>query len=141
MADKATDRVGGPFLTETELSALIQIPANFRDRCLIKLFAQTDILRRELCDLTIPDIKFALNQINISGPKSRIIDCSDDLLNDLKTHIGTRTDGPLFLSNRNRQISLRQINYILQGIGKRAGIKSPNPNHKHINLRSFAKVS
>jgi site-specific recombinase XerD len=141
MAEKTKDRTEGLFLSEMELTALIQVPTNLRDRCLVKLFAQTDILRRELSDLTIPDIHFELNQINIPGPKARTIECSIELINDLKAHIGTRTDGSLFLSNRDKQISLRQINYILQGIGKRAGIKSPNPKHKHINHRSFAKAS
>lgn len=141
MVDKTKARLEGAFLTDKELSALIRVPTNLRDRCVIKLFAETNIGRSELCNLSIPDIDFEQKKIEISGPKARTINCSNDLTNDLKAHIGTRTKGPLFMSNRDKQISLRQINYILQEVGERAGIKSPNPKHKHINLRSFANAS
>jgi integrase/recombinase XerD len=68
------------------------------------------------------------------GGKTRIIPIIDDeFLSDLKHHIGERRAGAVFLSNENKALSLRLVNYIVSKIGEKAGVKNPNPRLKHLN--------
>jgi len=147
MAQKQQLKDSEYHLSKREVLKLIHASHSFRDRCVVKTFGHTAIRRFELRDLDIPDIDFEQGVIHIrngKGDKSRTIPCSPDLLNDLKHHIGTRKKGPVFTSNRGGAVSLRQINYILEDVGRRAEVLNPNPKYKHITPKllrhSFARL-
>lgn len=115
---------------------MVNAPLEFRDRCVVKTFAQTAIRRFELQNMDIRDVDFDRRVIHIregKGGKERTIPCSDDLLGDLRHLVGRRRAGPVFLSNRNKALSSVAINNIVSKAGRLAGIKNPNPQYRNIN--------
>lgn len=51
--------------------------------------------------------------------------------------IGNRKTGPIFLSNWNRKMAPRSVNYIVETLGVKAGITNPNPRLTHLNPHLF----
>jgi site-specific recombinase XerD len=43
----------------------------------------------------------------------------------------------VFLSNQGTALSLRSINYVIEGVAKRAGVENPNPRLQHLNPHIF----
>ena len=123
-------------LSKQEVKKLMNASLEFRDRCVVKTFAQTAIRRFELQNLDIRDVDFERRVIHIregKGGKERTIPSSDDLLGDLRHLIGRRRAGPIFLSNRGKALSTVAINNIVAKAGRLAGLKNPNPQYKNIN--------
>ena len=76
--------------------------------------------------------------VQSKGDNTRVVPVDDDeTLSDLTQLIGERMVGIVFLSERNRQLSLRQVNYITQHAGELAEVKNPNPRLTHINPHIF----
>ena len=133
-------------LSEQEIQQLIDTATTFRNRILIRALSLTGIRREELCNLDVADVQFDRQRILIrhgKGDKSRIVPFSDSLTSDLKTLIGRRSKGPVFISQRGGRLNPRAVNYIVEDAGKRANLTNPNPERKTINphlLRhSFAR--
>ncbi|MCJ7783831.1 MAG: site-specific integrase [Desulfobacterales bacterium] len=127
-------------LKPEEIKKVIYSAEKFRDRCIVKMFAQTGIRRAELASLDIRDVDFEKNLIYIregKGGKSRTIPITEELASDLKHMINSRKTGPLFKSNRDGSLVLRQINWIVAKAGERSGIKNPNPNYSKITCHLF----
>lgn len=127
-------------LKPAEIKKIIYATNNYRDRCLIKTLALTAMRRAELASLDIRDLDFSQMVIHVrngKGGKSRIIPLSEELASDLKHLIGSKTIGPLFLSQRNGQLTLRQVNWIVSEAGKRSGVANPNPQYGHITCHLF----
>jgi integrase/recombinase XerD len=103
----------------------------------IKSLYWLGLRRHELVALDIRDIDFERKRVTVragKGGKTRIIPIIDDeFLSDLKHHIGERRAGAVFLSNENKSLSLRLVNYIVGKTGEKAGVKNPNPRLKHLN--------
>lgn len=136
MATRSQQRAGDFYLSPSEIRRLIFACDDFRDRCIIKLFAYSGIRREELQQLDVQDIDFERRRIYIrsgKGGKSRTIPASESVLADLKHLIHNRKKGPLFLSQKGGRLSLRQINRIVAKAGKAAGLRHPNPEKKAIN--------
>ncbi|MEW6329771.1 MAG: tyrosine-type recombinase/integrase, partial [Candidatus Micrarchaeota archaeon] len=124
------------YLKPEQIRDLIYHAANPRDRCLIKLLAFGGMRREELRQLDVQDIDFDRNLVTIRVAKfgkKRTIPVSQEVLSDIKFLIGERLKGPVFESRRERRISKRQINRIIEGTAERAGIKNPDPHKKHLN--------
>ncbi len=123
------------------MKKLIVAAPNFRDRCVVKALFWFGLRREELVELDIRDIDFERRRITVrmgKGEKTRVIPCVDEeTLNDLRHLIGERQTGPVFLFGRNRKFSLRQVNYITQGVGVLAQVQNPNPRLSHINPHIF----
>lgn len=133
-------------LRPSEIKKIIYGTKNFRDRCLLKMFAQTGIRRAEIANLDLRDLDFEKNLIQVregKGGKSRTIPMTDELASDLKHLMRGRKTGALFESNRGGQLTLRQINWIVAKAGELSGIKNPNPKHSriacHLFRHSFAR--
>jgi len=127
-------------LKPAEIKKVIYAAKNFRDRCLVKTFAHTAIRRAELAALNIRDIDFNRNLIEIrngKGGKSRTVPMSGDLANDLGHLIGYRKSGPVFLSQRDGPLTLRQVNWIVAQVGKASGVKNPNSRYQYITCHLF----
>lgn len=127
-------------LTPSQIRGLIRKAGSFRDACIIKTFAQTGIRRAELAALGVHDIDFDQCLIHIrngKGGKARIVPLTEELTFDLKRLIGNRSEGPVFLSKRSSSLTLRQVNWIVAKVGKRAGVKNPNPKYQNITCHLF----
>jgi integrase len=120
---------------------LLLSASNFRDRCLIKTLWWLGVRRSELVHLDVRDFDQARKRMTVhkgKGGKTRVIPIiHDEYLSDLLMLIGSRKTGPIFLSNRNRAMSLRSVNRIVSNLGDQAGIVNPNPRLTHSNPHLF----
>jgi len=83
-------------LSRQDIKKVINAALHFRDRCILKTFAQTAMRRFELVNLDVRDIDFERRLIHIregKGGKARTIPASEDLLGDLKHLLGNRKKG------------------------------------------------
>jgi len=128
-------------LKYADVRKLIVAAPNFRDRCVVKTLFWFGLRREELAELDVRDIDFGRGRVTVrlgKGRKTRVVPSVDEeTLNDLRHLIGERQDGPVFLSGRNRKLSLRQVNYVTQGVGVLAQVQNPNPRLSHINPHIF----
>ncbi len=127
-------------LKPADIKKLVIAAITFRDRCVIKTLWWLGLRRQELVDFDIRDIDFERKRVKVrgKGDKERTVPIIDDeYLSDLLHLIGPRTSGPVFLSNENKALSLRMVNYIVQQIGERAGVSNPNPRLEHLNPHIF----
>lgn len=128
-------------LKPAEVRKLVIATTNFRDRCVIKSLYWLGLRRKELVELDIRDIDFERKRVKVregKGGKTRIVPIIDDeFLGDIKHLIGSRKSGPVFLSNKEKQLAIRTVNLIIETTGKRAGIENPNPARKHLNPHIF----
>ncbi len=124
-------------LKPAEIKKLILSATNFRDRCIIKSLYWLGLRRHDLVDLDIRDIDLERKRVKVrkgKGDKVRIIPIIDDeCLSDLIHLIGSRPEGPVFLSNQQKALSIRMVNYIVKQIGERANIENPNPRRRCLN--------
>jgi len=133
-------------MSPTDIKKAINAARTFRDRCILKAFAQTAIRRFELANLDVRDLDFERKLVHIQegkDGKGRTIPVSEDLLGDLRHVLGSRKRGPVFTNPRGDKLSLRQINKIVANAGRQAGVENPNPNYKnlicHLFRHSFAR--
>ena len=128
-------------LKPAEVKKLIIATNNFRDRCIIKTLYWLGLRRQELVNLDVRDIDFQRKRVTVregKGGKTRIVPIIDDeYLGDIKHLIGNRKEGPVFLSNQDKQMSVRIINYIIKIIGEKAEIQNPHPGREHLNPHLF----
>lgn len=127
-------------LKPAEIKKVIYAAKNFRDRCLIKTLAQTAVRRAEAATLDVRDVDLERNLMNIregKGGKSRTVPITDELASDFQHLIGTRKSGPLFLSQRDAQLTVRQVNWIVAQVGKASGVKNPNSRYQNITCHLF----
>lgn len=134
-------RASAYHLKPAEIKKLVIACANFRDRCIIKTLYWLGLRRQELVNLDVRDIDFERKRVNVrqgKGGKTRIVPMIDDeYIGDVKHLIGARKEGPVFLSNQNKNLSLRAVNYIIEYTGKKAGVENPHPARKHLNPHLF----
>ena len=133
-------------LSRQDIKKIVNAPVRFRDRCILKTFAQTAIRRFELVNLDVRDVDFDRKVVYIregKGGKSRTVPISEDLLGDLRHQLSARKTGPLFINTRGEELTVRQINNIVAAAGNRAGVENPNPKYKnitcHLLRHSFAR--
>lgn len=128
-------------LKPAEVKKLVIASVNFRDRCIIKTLYWLGLRRHELVNLDARDIDFERKRVNVrrgKGEKTRIVPMIDDEhIGDLKHLLGGRNEGPVFLSNQNKALSMRAVNYIVEATGEKAGIENPHPGRKHLNPHLF----
>ncbi len=125
----------------SDVQKLLLSASNFRDRCLLKTLWWLGVRRSELISLDVRDFDEKRKRMTVhkgKGGKTRVIPIiNDEYLSDLLMLIGSRKTGPIFLSNRNRAMSLRSVNRIVANLGAQAGIVNPNPRLSHLNPHLF----
>ena len=125
-------------LKKSEVQKLIFHCTDLRERIIIRLMVHCGLRREEVANLLIDRIDWTRNRISFVG-KGRlagIVPVPPDLLQDIKFYIAGRNSGYLFPARKKKNAPLTnvQINRITTEIGKRAGVKSPNPKSKTGNI-------
>ncbi len=108
---------------------------NARDYTIIVTFLHTGIRVQELCDIKLTDINYENKTIRIKGKggKTRIVCISSRALTSIKNYLKTRknTDSKfLFLSNRGRKLSKREVQRIVKKYILFAGLNPKISCHK-----------
>ena len=127
-------------LSRQDLKKVIHAATSFRNRCILKTFAQTAMRRFELANVDIRDVDFERRLFYIregKGGKARTIPVSEDLLGDLRHLLDKRKKGVVFTNPRGEKLSVRQINKIVATAGHRADVETPNPKYKNITCHLF----
>jgi integrase len=148
MARKSQLKDSEYHLKSGEIRKVIYATDSFRDRCILKTFAQTGIRRAELAALDVRDVDLQRRRLQVregKGSKDRVLPITDELASDLAHLIGKRKTGPLFVSQRGCAISPRSLNRIVVDAGSRAGVENPNPKYggrltPHLFRHSFARA-
>ncbi|GEM_PF-249850 len=133
------------YLKEDEVRALLRAPENLRDHLILLLLYQTGMRVGELAALNVGDVDFEREEIYIQRAKrhseGRIVPLVDpDTKNKLRYYLGDRIKNkkdPLFLSNRKRRLSKRQIQRIVEKNAEKAGI-DPELRHAHVLRHTHA---
>jgi integrase/recombinase XerD len=123
-------------LKQREVQKIINAAPTYRDRCLIRLLADTGIRRAELAALDIRDLDFGNLRLTIrsgKGDKQRIVPITETLGAELRHLVGKNAAGPLFVSRLGSAMRPREINRIVERTGDLAGVRHPDPNRKSIN--------
>ena len=104
------------YLKPAALKKVVYGAESFRDRCILKTFAQTGIRRTELASLDVRDLDIERRRLRIcegKGAKERLLPITEELASDLCHLIGKRKTGPVFVSLRGGSISPRSLNRIV----------------------------
>jgi len=125
-------------LKPAEIKKLIFHCTDLRERIIIRLMVHCGLRREEVATLLIDRIDWTRSRISFIG-KGRLpgnVPAPPDLMQDIKFYIAGRKSGYLFPAKKlkNAPLTNGQINRIVADIGKRAGLKSPNPNSKTGNI-------
>jgi len=108
---------------------------NARDYAIIVTFLQTGIRVQELCDIKLTDIDNENKTLRIKGKggKTRIVRISSRALSSIKNYLETKKDTEsefLFLSNRSRKLSKREVQRIVKKYILFAGLNPKISCHK-----------
>src|SRR5262249_19951903 len=93
---------------------------------LMKPLLQTGARVSEFVNIKVEDFFFDETMILIAkakGGKSRYVPILSELAQELRTHLGDRSAGYLFETNRRMRYSSRRIQQIVKGVAERAKIK------------------
>ena len=137
-------------LKKSEVKQILFHCQTLRERIIIRLMADCGLRREEVASILVEKIDWARDRISFIG-KGRlagIVPVPPDLLQDIKFFLAGKKSGFLFPAKKlkNSHLTVTQINRIVAEIGKRAGIKSPNPNSKtgnitpHLFRHTFARL-
>lgn len=144
-------------LNEAEIHKMISVASNRRDRLIIELLVFTGCRRGELILLRRCDILIEKGIIQMPTIKRRagspyencrtVPIINDRLKLDLEAYLDIteakyKPSGysKLIQSNQHRNkdgIDVVRVNQIVADIADRAGVKSPNPNRKHVHPHMF----
>lgn len=132
------------FLTHDQIKTILNNCKTIRDRTMIEIMFYCFMRRDEVRSLRIEDIDFQNKWLNLTitkGKKRRCVPILDSVLADLRLVAGNRTQGWVFLSNKNNRLSNVQLNRITGDAANRAGLKNPDPKKHHINPHIFRHSS
>ena len=139
-------------LTQKQVHQMINAADNIRDRIIIELLAFSGARRKEITLLKVSNLDLENDRIMMPTVKRRndpykeirqIPIISQRFKQDIKTYLDLwKTKYNLKQENRLIQqasktekdgISRARINQIVAQVADRAGIKSPNPNRRHVH--------
>ena len=137
-------------LTPAEVRKLIFHCEDLRERIIIRLMVHCGMRREEVAGVKVEKIDVQRRRISFlgKGRLSGIVPVPPEVLQDIKFFLAGRTYGYLFPAKKkkNSPIALVQINRIVSDVGKRAGLKSPNPKsgtgniNPHLLRHTYARL-
>jgi integrase/recombinase XerD len=133
-------------LTSTEVAQLIAGAKTERDRLMVQVLAYTGIRRAELRNLRLPDIDSDNQRLIIrqgKGGKQRVVFVPRQIATSIQAFAQNHGATVIFPGRNGEVMSLRNVNYILNRVGRLAGIPTPNPRYvgvgPHLLRHSFAR--
>lgn len=116
-------------LTEAEITMLISVAKNVRERAIITLLAYSGIRNKELCELRVCDVNLGENMLRVlegKGKKDRLInisgECSRIVINYLNEY-QRRSDDYLFTTLReNKRYGTSDLRKLVKVLKNRAKI-------------------
>ncbi|MAG60201.1 recombinase XerC [archaeon] len=121
------------YLTKEEVMSLISAAGSRKSRLIIKLLYSSGLRVSELCKIRIEEIDFNSGKGYVrsgKGGKDRLFFMGKTLAMELKNFVGSNEQGFLFLGPSNDAITTRNVQKIVSGAAKRAGIQKPVTPHK-----------
>lgn len=138
-------------LKKPEVMRLLFYCEDLRERIIVCLMVFCGLRRKEVASLLVEKIDWSRQRISYIGKGGRpaISPIPSSVLQDIRFYLAGRKSGFLFPAKKvkNTHLTITQINRIVTGIGKRAGVKSPNPNSKtgninpHLLRHTFARFA
>ena len=101
---------------------------------LVRTLFETGLRVSEIVNLKVKDVDFHERTILVregKGSKDRLVLFTEDLGQQLRLHLGNRTRGALFESNRAGPFTPRRVQQIVKGVALRAGVT------KHIHPHTY----
>ncbi len=123
-------------LTPDELQRILEQAYRVRGLygLIVRTLFETGLRVSELVAVEVPDVDLSERTLRVragKGGKDRLVLFTADLAQQLHVHLGDRTRGALFESNRAAAFSARRIQQIVRALARRAGID------KHIHPHSY----
>src|SRR5207245_5781595 len=114
-------------LTPEELRQILEVA--YRERgvygLIVRTLFETGLRVSEVVHVAAPDVDFTERTLRVragKGGKDRLILFTADLAQQLRLHLGDRTRGALFESNRASAFSTRRIQQIVKAVARTAGV-------------------
>jgi integrase/recombinase XerC/integrase/recombinase XerD len=104
------------YLKHSQVLHLIDSIEDPRDKLIVRTIYATGVRVSELCGINIGDIDFEEHTIKIrgKGDKTRMVFLDNDTAEAIRTFIGNRIEGPLFIGQQDKNISPRAIQHIFR---------------------------
>ncbi len=132
------------YLKADDLHRLLAAPGRkkTRDRLILRLMACCGLRVSEVSNLRLDDINFDSGTLFVRDSKSgdRMVPIDATTMDLIEFYAAGAREGALILSNRGRNISVRQIQYLVEKYGKEAGV-APELRHPHALRHTFAVYS
>ncbi len=132
-------------LSAREVEAIVKAAKSPRDRALIRLFVETGIRRFEAANIERRDLDETSRVLMVrygKGNKARRIPLTAETVGELASL--REHQKYIFGSSRKGPLSLRQINRIVAGAAKAAGVRHPNQSRIHVTCHllrhTFARL-
>lgn len=134
-------------LSAQEVQRLVAAGAPPRDQALLRLLVETGVRRSEAAGVHAGDVdadKLLLVVQRGKGGKQRVVPITPELAEALRPLAGADAENHVFRSRQGDSLSPRQINRIVAGAGRRAGVAHPNPRYRqitcHLLRHTFARL-
>lgn len=104
------------YLRHNQVLQLLDSIENPRDRLIIRTIYATGVRVSELCGMNIEDIDTNERTIKIRGKggKIRTVFLDEETLADIKSLIGERTNGPIFVGQQGKHLSPRTVQHLFR---------------------------
>lgn len=116
-------------LTEGEVTSMILVSNNLKQKAAISLLAYSGIRNKEFCGLRTKDIDYPTNRVKViqgKGLKDRVVDITPECTRVIMDYVNEYKKGPdefLFKTYQGRQFSGQALRKLVHTLGKRAKIK------------------
>lgn len=127
------------WLTEPERKRLSNLELSLRDQAIVALFLYAGLRSNELRMLDVADLDFEAMTVLVrfgKRAKQRVVPLHTEAAAALESHLAGRSDGPVFLSNRQQRISNHRLRTLIKSLGHQAGLRKDL--HPHALRHSFA---
>lgn len=104
------------YLKHADVVALLEAIEDARDRLIVRTIYATGVRVSELCGIQIEHIDFSEETIRIrgKGDKIRTVFIDSETLAAIRSFIGGRREGPLFIGHQGSPLSARTIQHIFK---------------------------
>ena len=128
-------------LSRADVERIANATTSARDRTLVELLFYGGLRVAEACSLDVRDAELDRSRLRIvgKGEKLRVVTIPPALVWSLRSLIGRRVSGPVFVSRQRRgdghaqPITTRTAERILAAAAERAGVASPHPQRATVN--------